>query len=163
MLNKIQKPASVMLPRYHVFYDATFRQCMFCLLISRHYVNGFLTIVATLCPCHLLLHLFHTCSAAQLVGFHAKSRFPYHYMIVEVVFSSLFCLPDPLNIEVFHASLLLELCKLQPGFLPQVVSCTFLYFVSTLMYKLGSLDCILWIAVPYSSLIQFWKEYLNYP
>lgn len=42
--------------------------------------------------------------------------------MVEVVLGKLFALPVPTEIEVFYGALLLELCKLQPSTLPQVVS-----------------------------------------
>ncbi|KAK4807031.1 hypothetical protein QYF61_000360 [Mycteria americana] len=39
-----------------------------------------------------------------------------------VIFAELFQLPSPPHIEVMYTALLIELCKLQPGSLPQVVS-----------------------------------------
>ena len=44
----------------------------------------------------------------------------------QVIFAELFQLPSPPHIEVMYTTLLIELCKLQPGSLPQVVS--FLHF-----------------------------------
>lgn len=42
----------------------------------------------------------------------------------QVIFGELFQLPAPPQIDVMYTALLIELCKLQPGSLPQVVSFT---------------------------------------
>lgn len=42
--------------------------------------------------------------------------------LLQVIFAELFQLPSPPHIEVMYTTLLIELCKLQPGSLPQVVS-----------------------------------------
>ncbi|XP_071964693.1 nuclear cap-binding protein subunit 1-like [Antedon mediterranea] len=60
--------------------------------------------------------------AAQLVSFHAKHKVPLNYMIVEAIFSHFFRLPASPRIEIFYTSLFLELCKLQPSSLPQVLA-----------------------------------------
>uniref|UniRef100_A0A452U808 Nuclear cap-binding protein subunit 1 n=1 Tax=Ursus maritimus TaxID=29073 RepID=A0A452U808_URSMA len=60
-----------------------------------------------------------TC-AAQLVSYPGKNKIPLNYHIVEVIFAELFQLPAPPHIDVMYTTLLIELCKLQPGSLPQV-------------------------------------------
>nr|XP_045001185.1 nuclear cap-binding protein subunit 1 [Jaculus jaculus] len=62
-----------------------------------------------------------TC-AAQLVSYPGKNRIPLNYHIVEVIFAELFQLPAPPHIDVMYTTLLIELCKLQPGSLPQVLA-----------------------------------------
>ncbi|NXE57586.1 NCBP1 protein, partial [Casuarius casuarius] len=60
-----------------------------------------------------------TC-AAQLLSYPGNNKIPLNYHIVEVIFAELFQLPSPPHIEVMYTALLIELCKLQPGSLPQV-------------------------------------------
>uniref|UniRef100_V9KRF1 Nuclear cap-binding protein subunit 1 n=1 Tax=Callorhinchus milii TaxID=7868 RepID=V9KRF1_CALMI len=60
--------------------------------------------------------------AAQLLSYPGKNKIPLNYHIVEVVFGELFQLPVPPHIEVMYTTLLIELCKLQPGSLPQVLA-----------------------------------------
>uniref|UniRef100_A0A4X1U7S9 Nuclear cap-binding protein subunit 1 n=1 Tax=Sus scrofa TaxID=9823 RepID=A0A4X1U7S9_PIG len=62
-----------------------------------------------------------TC-AAQLVSYPGKNKIPLNYHIVEVIFAELFQLPAPPHIDVMYTTLLIELCKLQPGSLPQVLA-----------------------------------------
>uniref|UniRef100_A0A3B4DBB6 Nuclear cap binding protein subunit 1 n=1 Tax=Pygocentrus nattereri TaxID=42514 RepID=A0A3B4DBB6_PYGNA len=62
-----------------------------------------------------------TC-AAQLLSYPGKNKIPLNYHIVEVIFGELFQLPSPPHIEVMYTALLIELCKLQPGSLPQVLA-----------------------------------------
>uniref|UniRef100_A0A3P9L725 Nuclear cap binding protein subunit 1 n=1 Tax=Oryzias latipes TaxID=8090 RepID=A0A3P9L725_ORYLA len=62
-----------------------------------------------------------TC-AAQLLSYPGKNKIPLNYHIVEVIFGELFQLPSPPHIDVMYTSLLIELCKLQPGSLPQVLA-----------------------------------------
>nr|XP_014345372.1 PREDICTED: nuclear cap-binding protein subunit 1 [Latimeria chalumnae] len=62
-----------------------------------------------------------TC-AAQLLSYPGKSKIPLNYHIVEVIFAELFQLPTPPHIDVMYTTLLIELCKLQPGSLPQVLA-----------------------------------------
>jgi nuclear cap-binding protein subunit 1 len=68
------------------------------------------------------LHYEDFCSAAALLSFHRKDHIPINYMIVEVVFGQLLELPKAPYIELFFGALLLELCKLQPGSMPQVLA-----------------------------------------
>lgn len=44
------------------------------------------------------------------------------FFVSQVIFGELFQLPVPPHIDVTYTTLLIELCKLQPGSLPQVVS-----------------------------------------
>lgn len=46
------------------------------------------------------------------------------FWFFQVIFGELFQLPTPPHIDVMYTTLLIELCKLQPGSLPQVVSLT---------------------------------------
>uniref|UniRef100_A0A671UHW7 Nuclear cap binding protein subunit 1 n=1 Tax=Sparus aurata TaxID=8175 RepID=A0A671UHW7_SPAAU len=62
-----------------------------------------------------------TC-AAQLLSYPGKNKIPLNYHIVEVIFGELFQLPVPPHIDVMYTTLLIELCKLQPGSLPQVLA-----------------------------------------
>jgi nuclear cap-binding protein subunit 1 len=43
-------------------------------------------------------------------------------MIVEVMFASQFRLPDPPMIDMAYATIFIELCKLQPSNMPQVLA-----------------------------------------
>ncbi|XP_054453651.1 nuclear cap-binding protein subunit 1 [Anoplopoma fimbria] len=62
-----------------------------------------------------------TC-AAQLLSYPGKNKIPLNYHIVEVIFGELFQLPTAPHIDVMYTTLLIELCKLQPGSLPQVLA-----------------------------------------
>lgn len=64
--------------------------------------------------------IFH-CSASQLLNFPYKAKIPLDYCIVEVMFGELFKLPTPKHLEVCYGSILIELCKLQPSTMPQVI------------------------------------------
>ena len=61
-------------------------------------------------------------SAAQLLSYPLKTKIPLEYMIVEVMFSELFHLPNPHFLEIAYGSILIELCKLQPSTMPQVLA-----------------------------------------
>lgn len=74
---------------------------------------------------HRTIEEHHTdrkkCSG-QLLSFPAKHKVPLEYMIVEVIFGEMFNLPTSRYIEICYGSLLLELCKLQPSTMPQVLA-----------------------------------------
>jgi nuclear cap-binding protein subunit 1 len=61
------------------------------------------------------------------LSFPNKHKVPLEYMIIEVILSELFALPKSKYLEICYGSLLLELCKLQPSTLPQVVRVFFIY------------------------------------
>lgn len=77
---------------------------------------------------HGLLIKFLLCSAAQLLNFPFKAKIPLDYCIVEVIFSELFRLPTPKHLEISYGSILIELCKLQPSTMPQVIKELTFYF-----------------------------------
>ncbi|XP_037080676.1 nuclear cap-binding protein subunit 1-like [Pollicipes pollicipes] len=74
---------------------------------------------------HHILEVHHNdrkeCSA-QLLNFPHKTKIPLDYMIVEVVFAELFQMPSPRFLEINYGCILIELCKLQPSTIPQVLA-----------------------------------------
>ncbi|XP_070598321.1 nuclear cap-binding protein subunit 1-like isoform X1 [Erythrolamprus reginae] len=62
-----------------------------------------------------------TC-AEELLSYPGNHKIPLNYHIVEVIFAELFQLPVPPHLEIMYTTLFIELCKLQPGSLPQVLA-----------------------------------------
>uniref|UniRef100_A0A1I7XEC4 Nuclear cap-binding protein subunit 1 n=1 Tax=Heterorhabditis bacteriophora TaxID=37862 RepID=A0A1I7XEC4_HETBA len=60
--------------------------------------------------------------AEELVNYAKGANVPISYMILEVIFSQLFRLPLPPQPPLFYGCLLIELCKLQPNAMPQVLA-----------------------------------------
>lgn len=74
--------------------------------------------------CHILDRNYQDrkACAAQLLSFQGKLKIPYEYVIIEVIFGELLRLPTSKHLEIFYGSLMLELCKLQPSTIPQVLA-----------------------------------------
>ncbi|EEB13531.1 Nuclear cap-binding protein subunit, putative [Pediculus humanus corporis] len=74
---------------------------------------------------HQIIEMFHLerkeC-AAHLLNFPYKSKIPLDYCIVEVIFGEIFHMPNPRYLEICYGSILIELCKLQPSTMPQVLA-----------------------------------------
>ncbi|CAH0725023.1 unnamed protein product, partial [Brenthis ino] len=67
-------------------------------------------------------HLERKECAAQLLSFPYKGKIPLEYCVVEVIFAELFNLPTPRYLEICYGSILIELCKLNPSTMPQVLA-----------------------------------------
>jgi len=67
-------------------------------------------------------HLERKDCAAQLLSYPLRNKIPLEYMIVEVMFAEIFRLPNPEFLEICYGSVLIELCKLQPSTMPQVLA-----------------------------------------
>lgn len=74
---------------------------------------------------HSIVEMYHMerkeC-AAHLLYFPFKSKIPLDYCIVEMIFAELFHMPVPRYLEICYGSILIELCKLQPSTMPQVLA-----------------------------------------
>ncbi|KAF5299282.1 hypothetical protein FQA39_LY02455 [Lamprigera yunnana] len=69
-----------------------------------------------------MYHLERKDCAAHLLNFPYKLKIPLEYCIVEVIFAELFHMPKPRFLEIAYGSILIELCKLQPSTMPQVLA-----------------------------------------
>ena len=72
------------------------------------------------------LILFFIRSAYSLVSFPNSHLIPLEYVVVETILSNLFALPTSKHLDIFYGSLLLELCRINPGTFPQVVRIGFI-------------------------------------
>ena len=73
---------------------------------------------------HILMHNYKERKecAAQLLSYPLKNKIPLEYIIVEVMFGEIFRLPNPALLEIAYGTILIELCKLQPSTMPQVLA-----------------------------------------
>ncbi|XP_045465883.1 nuclear cap-binding protein subunit 1 [Harmonia axyridis] len=69
-----------------------------------------------------MYHLERKDCAAHILDFPYKLKIPLEYCIVEVIFAELFNMPTPRYLEICYGSILIELCKLQPATMPQVLA-----------------------------------------
>ncbi|CAG2167490.1 unnamed protein product [Oppiella nova] len=76
--------------------------------------------------------------AMNLLMFPNKHKIPLEYMIIEVIFSQMFDLPKSKYLDICYGSTLLELCKLQPSSLPQVLA----QAVELLFERLDTMNCM---------------------
>lgn len=67
-------------------------------------------------------HLERKDCAAHLLNFPYKLKIPMEYCIVEVIFGELFNMPAPRYLDIAYGAILIELCKLQPATMPQVLA-----------------------------------------
>jgi len=59
-------------------------------------------------------------SSLHMLDYPHNDRVPVEYMIVEVLFGELFRLPVPEYLDICYGSILIELCRKQPGLMPRV-------------------------------------------
>lgn len=69
-----------------------------------------------------LYHLERKDCAAHLLNFPHKAKIPLDYCIVETIFGELFNMPTPRYLEITYGAIFIELCKLQPSTMPQVLA-----------------------------------------
>lgn len=91
------------------------------LLPGVHAIERFLVEESILNTINLFYYDRKDC-ARSIMAFPGAHKLPYEYMVIEVILGELFKLPTPTHLEIFYGSLLLELCKLQPQTIPQVLA-----------------------------------------
>ncbi|VDK71036.1 unnamed protein product [Cylicostephanus goldi] len=69
-----------------------------------------------------IILIYYLISAEELTNYARGANVPIAYMILEVLFSQLFRLPHPPQPTGFYGPLLLDLCRLQPSTMPQVLA-----------------------------------------
>ena len=60
--------------------------------------------------------------ANRLLNIHGREKIPLNHMIVECLFGDLFRLPSSPCPPVFYTAIFIELCKLQPSMIPQLLA-----------------------------------------
>ncbi|CAD5206410.1 unnamed protein product [Bursaphelenchus okinawaensis] len=67
-------------------------------------------------------YLNYKICAKELLAYQKKDTVPLNYVVIEVVFSQLFRLPNSPHLELFYGALLLELCRTEASTMPQVLA-----------------------------------------
>ena len=60
--------------------------------------------------------------ACRMLNCYDFNKIPVNYILAEVVFGDLFCLPSSSAPVVFHTAIFIELCRLQPSKMPQILA-----------------------------------------
>jgi nuclear cap-binding protein subunit 1 len=90
-------------------------------LPGAHAIERFLSEESILNTINLMYFNRKDC-ASVLSHLPSIQRYPFEYMMVEVILGEMLRLPKSPQLEIFYGSLLLELCKLHAGTLPLVLA-----------------------------------------
>jgi len=103
--------------------------------------------------------------AKKLLSYYNREKVPICHQVVEIMFASMFRLPDAPMIDIAYATIFIELCKLQPQNMPQALALAteLLFERMDTMGKTATDRCINWFGHHLSN-FQFrwqWDEWAD--